>query len=148
MGTLYRLKLNQINSYLIIGWFLRRREDSGVPGKNFSVQSTEPTKLNQHMTLNLGIEPGPHWSVGSFCMYRKALYFWSLGTSCFVFCLLFLLFYVICATVPAEGTGQLESSALTTAPSLLPEFPNLGFKFQCLFTFRFGTENEFERTKT
>ena len=40
-------------------------------------------------------------------MYRKVLYFWSLGTSLYLglFCFLslFLLFYVICAPVPAEG---------------------------------------------
>ena len=44
---------------------------------------------------------------------RKALYFWSLGLvfiwSCFVFCLLFLLFYVICVPVPAEGTKKVNS---------------------------------------
>ena len=30
--------------------------------------------------------------------------------SCFVFCLLFLSFYVICALVPAEGTKTIETS--------------------------------------
>ena len=51
---------------------------------------------------------------GSFCRYRKALYSVHLGLlfiwRSFVFCLLFLLFYVICAAVPAEGTFFLDSS--------------------------------------
>ena len=39
---------------------------------------------------------------GKHCIFgHLGLFFiWS----CFVFCLLFLLFYVICAPVPAEGT--------------------------------------------
>ena len=41
---------------------------------------------------------------GSFCRYRKSLYLVPLGLLfiwySFVFCVLFLLFYVICAPVP------------------------------------------------
>ena len=43
-------------------------------------------------------------TLGSFCRYRKALYFLVTPDSCLVFCLLFLLFYVISAPVAAEVT--------------------------------------------
>ena len=46
---------------------------------------------------------------GSFCRYRKALYFWSLGISLYLelFCFLSfitIVYYVICAPVLTEGT--------------------------------------------
>ena len=53
-----------------------------------------------------------HCPIGSFCRYRKALCFWSLGTSLYLelFCFLslFLLFYVICALVPAEAAVRFQ----------------------------------------
>ena len=53
--------------------------------------------------------------LGSFCKYRKALCFWSLGISLYLelFCFqsLFLLFYVICAPLPAEAAQNCVCSA-------------------------------------
>ena len=57
-----------------------------------------------------------HSYFGSFCRYRKAMYFWSLGISlylelvCFLF--LFLLYYVMCALVLSEGTVILINKCL------------------------------------
>ena len=45
-----------------------------------------------------------------FLHYRKALGLLFIWRS-FVFCLLFLLFYVICALVPAEGTSTSRSAS-------------------------------------
>ena len=56
-----KLTINTTSQMLV---FLRRGE-TGVPGENLSVQSTEPTNSIPHMTPSPGIEPGPHWWEGS-----------------------------------------------------------------------------------
>ena len=41
---------------------LEERGKPEYPEKNFSKQGRESTdKLNPHMTLSPGIDPGPHW---------------------------------------------------------------------------------------
>ena len=53
------------------------------------------------------VESGPSASTGEHCICIVSDLLWlGLIWSCFVFCLLFLLFYVICAPVLTEGTVE------------------------------------------
>ena len=64
---------------------------------------------------------GAHQELGFFCRYRPVKYcvFGHLGLvfiwSCFIFCLLFLLFYVISAPVPAEAAQEFAGKLPTTS---------------------------------
>ena len=50
------------------------RERPEYPEINLAVQSREPTKLYQHMTPSLGIEPRPHWWEASALTTAPALH--------------------------------------------------------------------------
>ena len=51
-------------------------------------------------------KPGPSASTGEHCICIVSDLLLGLVWGCFVFCLLFLLFYVICAPVLTEGTHK------------------------------------------
>ena len=42
-------------------WFLRREENRSTRRKTLGAETRTNNKLNPHMTLSPGIEPGPHW---------------------------------------------------------------------------------------
>ena len=73
---------------------------------------------------------GPSASTGEYCICIVSDLLWlGLVWSCFVFCLLFLLFSVICAPVLTEGTDSVrkarEAFLISKGRTLLPHVLNI-----------------------
>lgn len=90
-------------------------------------------------------------NLGSFCRYRKALCFWSLGISLhlelFCFLSLFLLFYAICAPVPAEAVAIcFMDQCLARLNQSFSLFPPRKLREITLFSTRVRLANENSRS--
>ena len=75
------------------------------PGERFfsNLRCPNTDTLNSHSST----KRGPSASTGEHCICIVSDLLWlGLAWSCFVFCLLFLLCYVICAPVLTEGTTK------------------------------------------
>ena len=69
-------------------------------------------------TMDQFKQTGPSASTGEHCICIVSDLLWlGLVWSCFVFCLLFLLFYVICAPVLTEGTKQTNRTMQDPQPT-------------------------------
>ena len=66
-----------------------------------------------------------HWNLGSFCRYRKALYFWSLGISLYLELFCFLSFITIVLRNLCSGTHRRNPNCAQLVKSNLMNYRNI-----------------------